>query len=71
MTKKKPVLERTAPPKSNPNHCPSPGCGLVGKYKGRQQQSEKHTLIAWACECGRNWAYTYPNNALPDTTTLV
>jgi hypothetical protein len=70
-TRKTTVLERTAPPKNNPHHCPLTNCDKVGKYKGRQQQSEKYTLIAWACECGHHWGYTYPNDKLPDKTTLV
>jgi hypothetical protein len=58
-----------APPKANPHHCPE--CQAIGKYSGRQQQSENYTLIAWACKNGHHWGYTYPKNELPDATTLV
>lgn len=64
----KPTSRKEAP-KENPHHCPE--CHVVGKYKGRQQQSLNHTLIAWCCENGHHWNYTYSKNELPDPTILV
>lgn len=59
----------TEAPKENPHHCPE--CSAVGKYKGRQTQSEQYILIAWFCANGHHWGYTYLKNELPDPTTLV
>jgi hypothetical protein len=57
------------PPKVNPHHCPQ--CSAVGKYSGRQTQSELYVLIAWRCNNNHHWSYLYPKNELPDPTTLV
>lgn len=58
------------PPEENPHHCPK--CGTQGKYCGREKQSEKYILIAWNdCDCSNVWAYSYPNDKLPDPNTLV
>ena len=65
----KPTTSRREAPKENPHHCPQ--CHVVGKYKGRQDQSPNYILIAWCCENGHHWGYTYSKNELPDPTTLV
>jgi hypothetical protein len=67
--KKKHVSEQLSPPGENPHHCPK--CGTIGKYVGRQHQSEKYMLIAWKADCGNAWSYIYPHDKLPDATTLV